>query len=31
MEYRQIKSPKTKRFIYINGDAYKKLIKDGYK
>lgn len=26
----QIKSPKTNRLIYINGDTYKSLIKDGY-
>lgn len=31
MESEKIKSPKTNRYIYINGDAYNKLItKDGY-
>lgn len=30
MEYDKIKSPKTNRYIYINGDAYNKLITQGY-
>jgi len=30
MEREKIKSPKTNRSIYINGDAYNNLIKDGY-
>ncbi len=30
MEYHKIKSPKTNRPIYIYGDAYNQLIKNGY-
>jgi len=30
MERIKIKSPKTKRYIYIDGEAYKKLLNEGY-
>lgn len=30
MESEKIKSPKSNRYIYINGDAYNKLLNEGY-